>query len=226
MAEESLELLDWSERKVVKRAETYTNCKQEWKFFQSLWPYEQSRWLYAMRGLIGHLLHKEVVRLILVDFMHCQCKNKQCNRKIAPLTERGYDIKDGLALFKDMQRLEHAFHVDKVERERQALLAQGVPQEHLFIIHANFPYDGLGALMDYKPDFRDPQYFESYINLPVYLDYTCIDIWDTASIHMRLGHFKRHMDKLDEIRREVNEKVLARQKSTTGLMSWLSGLLK
>ncbi len=176
---------NWDVFKRAKRADLFEACAKEWAFFCALWPYEQLRWLYAFVGLRGAIL-PEVVRLVLVDWMHLQSLARQCGSSFAPLTERFY-MPEHKALFAAMRQQVVLFHTNKVERERALLLQQGVPPERLCLVDANRPYDGLGSLMAYKLNFIDDHYWVRYISLPPNTDYTCLDVSDTASIRERLS---------------------------------------
>jgi hypothetical protein len=172
--------------KRAKRAELFEACHAEWDFFCSLWPYEKLRWLYAMVGLSVVLPH-DVVRLILVDWMHCQCKSNQCGLRISQLTERWYSYKEEPLLFEEMGRLERQYLLAKVADERAALIASGVPEQRLCLIHCNWPHDGLGAIMAYRGDFLEHTGWQFRGTLPAYLDYTCLDSEDIVGIREHLN---------------------------------------
>lgn len=157
---------------------------QEWAFFRMLWPYEQMRWLYAMHGMtMCGLDNTDVVRFVLTLFMHCSCLERQCNREIAPLTERAYErLPPGILLFDAMRDLLLAYHRGKVGKERASVIP-----ERMNLISANdSPRDGLGACMDYTDErfqeAMDEQYDTTWIVLPPTRVYACVDGLDTETI--------------------------------------------
>jgi hypothetical protein len=193
----------WDVFKRARRADLFEACAKEWAFFCALWPYEQLRWLYAFVGLRGAIL-PEVVRLVLVDWMHLQSMARRCGSSFAPLTERFY-MPEHPALFAAMRQQVVLFHTNKVERERVALLQQGVPPEHLCLVAANQPYDGLGALMVYRANFMDDHHWVRYISLPPNTDYTCLNVCDTEGIRLRLPVRNLTVEKLTQFRMNVIE---------------------
>jgi hypothetical protein len=200
---------DYGPLKRVKRTELFEACERELAFFRSLWPYEQLRWLYACLALRGALL-VDIVRTVLVDWMYLQCVSRTCNRLVPALTERAYKEKEGLPLCLAMRQLGRDMMQRKVDDERAALLKQGVPKWRLFLIHANFPYDGSGALFDDSPDWmaRDDYWDKGDIRLPAYLDYSCVDMEDTASIRLRINKYEWTDAKLEKWRAKQRDKAV------------------
>lgn len=186
--------------KRVKRTELFQACEKELAFFRSLWPYEKQRWLYACLGLCAGGLQRDVVRTILVDWMHLQCVSRTGYRLVPPLTERIYDPWEAPVLFAAMRQLERESMLNKVETERAALLAKGVPNHNLCLIHANFPYDGSGAIFDYKPDWLDTHGWHDNVHIPPYLDYTCVDVNDTDAIRQRIDRYTWSDEKMSHWR--------------------------
>ncbi len=197
---------DYGPLKRVKRTELFEACERELAFFRSLWPYEQLRWLYACLALRG-ALPVDIVRTVLVDWMYLQCVSRTCNRLVPALTERAYNEKDGLPLCQAMRQLGRDMMQRKVEDERAALLKQCVPKERLFIINANFPYDGCGALLDYTTDFLEADWLDS-VHLPPNTDYSCVDMEDTASIRLRISEREWPDAKLAKWRAKQRDKVV------------------
>jgi hypothetical protein len=203
LPDEAEKTKSWDVFKRAKRAELFEACAKEWAFFCALWPYEQLRWLYAFVGMRGAIL-PEVVRLVLVDWMHLQSLARHCGSSFAPLTERFY-MPEHKALFAAMRQQVVLFHTNKVERERVALLQQGVPPEHLCLVAANQPYDGLGALMAYRSNFMDDHYWVRHISLPPNISYTCLNVCDTEGIRLRLPVRNLTVEKLTQFRMNVIE---------------------
>jgi hypothetical protein len=203
---------DYGPLKRVKRTELFEACERELAFFRGLWPYEQLRWLYACLALCS-ALPCDIVRTVLVDWMHLQCVSRTCNRRVPALTERAYKEQDGLPLYQAMRQLGRDMMQRKVEGERAALLKQSVPKERLFLVRANYPYSGLGVLMDYTPDWmaRDDYWDRDRgdVRLPAYMDYSCVDMEDTASIRLRIDKDVLSDDKLEEWRAKRYTQMLA-----------------
>jgi hypothetical protein len=163
---------------------------REWAFFESLFAYEQLRWLYALHGL-GQWLDYDIVRLILVDFMYVSCLERQCNRIIMPLTERTYVDEETPVLFAEMRTLVRRFQGDKIEAERKALLDKGTPLERIRIICANDnPRDGLGAMYEWRDDYLDAiDPCDGWLVLPLPHVMVCVDCEDTETVALYVGFY-------------------------------------
>ena len=198
--------------KRVKRTELFEWRQKELAFFRNLWPYEQLRWLYACVGLCIGGVHRDAVRTILIDWMHLQCVSRKCNRLVPALTERVYKPDEAPLLFAAMRQLERESMIDRVETERLVLLAQNVPAHNLCLIHANFPYDGCGAIWGYMPDWLDWHDWHDDVHIPPILEYTCVDIDDTAAIRQRIGKSTFSNENLEEWRAKRREKRISEAK--------------
>lgn len=158
---------------------------REWAFFESLFTYEQLRWLYALRAL-GEWLDYDIVRLILVDFMYVSCLERQHNRIIMPLTERAYISDEAPVLFAEIRTLVRRVQHDKIEAERKALLDKGTPHERISIICANDnPRDGNGIIHDWHDNYLDIVDFgDGWIVLPLSLVMVCVDRDDRETVRL------------------------------------------
>lgn len=211
---------DYGPLKRVKRTELFQSCERELAFFRSLWPYEALRWLFAFLGLREAGLPRDLVRTIAVDWMHLQCVSRTCNRLVPALSERVYKPEEAPVLFAAMRALERQGMLDKVETEKEVLLAQGVPLHNLCLIHANFPYDGAGAIFDYTPDWLDKHDWHDDVYIPPYLDYTCVDVDDTAAIRARINRGEWSNKKMEKWRAKRTAKRIAQAAGQQSILSY------
>lgn len=160
-------------------------------FFASLLPYERSRWLYAMCGLWALLEQCDTIRIILIDMMYVSCLERQCNRIVPPLTERIYDTDThGSALCEAMTRERRNLVNNKVQGERDALIARGVPLERIGLICANDnPRDGLGGLYSYDGGdaLKRLDHEDTMLVFPLNFVYVCVDMDDRETIYQYIN---------------------------------------
>lgn len=208
LADDEQQDLACLQQKRIKRPELFLQVQKERDFFCDMWPYEQSRWLYAMKGLLPSL-DADTTRLILVTLMYLQAGFSRCTyANTTVLDARRYVKTDGPKLHRDIREHLCRFFREKVAHEAGVLLSRGVPEEHLCVICCNVPYDGMGSIFHYdelKDDVMKYHCWVSYIVVPHNLEYTCLDMNDTEGIRERLSVGQLSYASLEEFRGDVND---------------------
>jgi hypothetical protein len=164
------------QQKRIKRPELFLQVQKEWDFFCDMWPYEQSRWLYAMKGMLPPL-NADITRLILVTLMYLQAGFRRCTyASTTVLDARRYVKADGPKLHGEIKEHLCRFFREKVAHEAGVLLSRGVPEEHLCVIWCNVPYDGRGCISHYD-ELKD-DVMKYYNNVGCHISW-CHPIWST-----------------------------------------------
>jgi hypothetical protein len=154
------------------------------KHFHSLWPYEQRRLLYSYIGLIPFLVC-DVICLVINDLMRFHCAPTVCG--VLCGQTRCYLREDGPALYDALREEERLYFKSQVQRGRQLLLAQGIPESSHCIINANTCGDGRGVIMYYHEDFMAHHLYASRLFVPPTTYYACVDMERTDVIRTMLS---------------------------------------
>lgn len=170
----------------TKKPKIYT----EWLFFNRLTDYEQKRCLFALIGLSGNV-DSDVIREILITFMHVSCaQHDEEGEPVPSLTRRYYCKYDGIAVFKDMRSIVYTQIKTKIEKDLRKLVEKHVPKINRYIIIANDnPRDGLGKLVLYTKDWFEEQVksaYKEWVDLPAISLYRCVDIMNTSKVRKYL----------------------------------------
>lgn len=187
--------------------------------YETLLPYEQSRFHIAYRGLINNGLVVDNVATILLDLFHVMMHTHiRCNNQYARGT-RVYIRDENPVLFEKMMTEYRRVQRQAIVDSRNALLEKKVPRGYIHVLSANVPTDGLGGIYPYDETIYDKM---DYLYIPFNVMYMCVDVRDTGTILSYLNGMST--EKLLEMKQEADHS-FTRANETVSFLSKLKSLL-